>query len=895
MNVTVDSWAWFRREDLTDDQFAWLKKSLTIIPRRVGNYPGPDPDPLHLFVIRGRSIGVPREFFLTKKGAHEIDYQVTTGNMASWPGPVNFQGQLREEQSRALELVVGQLRNGQLGGILRASPGWGKTIWACALIAELQVPTLVVVHKEFLMTQWRDRIQQFLPGTKIGFVQQDTCDFAGQHVVIGMVHSLAGHDYPTELNSHFGLVFTDESVGYNAQVLTSRGYRKIGELVESKEPIEVMAWDRDSRRFVLRPLTHRWVHHPRSRMLRVEHEYGAFECTANHVVITPLGDVEAKNLVPGVDSVVHYSYDHSRETIQRSNDFGGGLGDGGRVFIPCGEVEGKISSPTWNSATGASSGEIHPSVRVVSDASGNRTEPGVYDKGRVPLFNSESRGLGRDPSPSLSERREVGEPGAAGRILVTGNAGVVGDGRRQCGNGAVVTSAHGELSSRRSRDSGRVVFTQGSSGDCCESPRAPSTNLFGGHIEGDSSVDTALCDRNAPVQSRALPPGANTSELCVVRKPDSFFEGEVWEQEVLRGVALPEGSKGGRLRVFGFRSEDVVRTLQGSEVCGVWKTDLCGEDAESCGVLRSLQASKSDSTSTAALLRFSEGVVGGHPVASRVLSVTEVETPDLVYDLSVGEHHNFVVDGVVLHNCHRIGAETWSAVPPKFNAKWRIGLSATPRRKDGADNVFLYHIGPLLFSAREQRMKPKIKRVWTTFKVFKTPSFDPNMAPSATLLRFLCADDSRNRQVVEQVVRAALADRKVLVLSERLKHLRDMRALFERMWEQLAPGKILPTMDYYVGGMDEDERTLSEKCQVIWATAQMTKEGLDIPALDTMALATPMGDVEQAVGRILRPYPGKKDPIVIDFIDDKVPRFRRMAEMRENLYSRISLDNRAVK
>jgi superfamily II DNA or RNA helicase len=73
----------------------------------------------------------------------------------------------------------------------------------------------------------------------------------------------------------------------------------------------------------------------------------------------------------------------------------------------------------------------------------------------------------------------------------------------------------------------------------------------------------------------------------------------------------------------------------------------------------------------------------------------------------------------------------------------------------------------------------------------------------------------------------------------------------------------------------------------VLATSQYAKEGLDIPALDTLFLATPMGDVEQAVGRILRPFEGKKDPVVVDFRDDKVTMFARMGEMRDKLYLKM--------
>ena len=100
-------------------------------------------------------------------------------------------------------------------------------------------------------------------------------------------------------------------------------------------------------------------------------------------------------------------------------------------------------------------------------------------------------------------------------------------------------------------------------------------------------------------------------------------------------------------------------------------------------------------------------------------------------------------------------------------------------------------------------------------------------------------------------------------------------------------GSEAPSTGRYVGGMTQAERDESAKCQVIFATSQFASEGLDIPALDTLFLTTPMSDVEQAVGRILRAFEGKKDPIVVDIRDDKVAKFKRAGESRDKFFKRI--------
>jgi len=225
-------------------------------------------------------------------------------------------------------------------------------------------------------------------------------------------------------------------------------------------------------------------------------------------------------------------------------------------------------------------------------------------------------------------------------------------------------------------------------------------------------------------------------------------------------------------------------------------------------------------------------------------------------------------------------------VPGKFPAKWRLGITATPRRKDGTEKVFQYHIGRILFTAKEQRMKPKIRKIHTTFQVVKTPSLNANTMSRMLLLRFLCANPARVGLVANQTVLAVQAGRKVLVLSERIAHLEAIEKAIARLWPT-NEGKF-PTIDYYIGGRTEKERERASKAQIILATSQFASEGLDIPALDTLVLATPMSDVEQAVGRILRPHEGKKPPIVVDIRDDRVGMFKSLGEKRDRLYERIT-------
>ena len=242
---------------------------------------------------------------------------------------------------------------------------------------------------------------------------------------------------------------------------------------------------------------------------------------------------------------------------------------------------------------------------------------------------------------------------------------------------------------------------------------------------------------------------------------------------------------------------------------------------------------------------------------------------------------------VITDEVHRVGAATWSRVPTMFPAKHRLGLTATDRRKDGAQNVFYYHIGPVIFESKEKRLGFKVKRVWTRFMLRPTPRFNPNLASAEMLTNLLVADDRRNQRIADQIIKALVAGRKLLVLSHRLRHLDRLHKLVITMWDQDKLGLPYPSVGYYVGGKSEADLDEAAEKQLVFATAQLASEAMDIPPLDTLFLTTPMSDVEQAIGRILRPWEGKKEPIVVDFRDDNIKVFRKRGETREKWYERL--------
>ena len=107
-----------------------------------------------------------------------------------------FSGEMREYQNIIVDKYIHQVTKPENqgmggGGLLDVDPGKGKTVMALNIIARLRLKTLVVVHKSFLLNQWIERIQQFLPAARVGMIQGQILDIDDKDIVIGMLQSLS--------------------------------------------------------------------------------------------------------------------------------------------------------------------------------------------------------------------------------------------------------------------------------------------------------------------------------------------------------------------------------------------------------------------------------------------------------------------------------------------------------------------------------------------------------------------------------------------------------------------------------------------------------------------------------------------------------------------------------
>ncbi len=161
-----------------------------------------------------------KKFYIPKFYGTEI-YGPAEKNKLSDGIPIDleFNGQLREHQIAAVDTYM-KVANEVGGGLLELFTGFGKTILSLYIISRLKTKTLIIVHKEFLLRQWIERIEQFLPQADVGRIQQNKIDTEGKHIVIAMLQSLSMKDYPIEMFGEFGLTIVDECHHISSEVFS---------------------------------------------------------------------------------------------------------------------------------------------------------------------------------------------------------------------------------------------------------------------------------------------------------------------------------------------------------------------------------------------------------------------------------------------------------------------------------------------------------------------------------------------------------------------------------------------------------------------------------------------------------------------------------------------------
>jgi len=186
-----------------------IKRDLTVTPFVPGAPPtsvsGPPPS-FPLWLESESRLYVPKYYGLSTFGVPDKDVVPDGADVR-----LTFAKSLRQEQMAPVNAFLEAAEDPKRrGGILSLPCGSGKTVIALHIVARIGKKTLIVVHKDFLLQQWRERIDEFLPGARVGTVKAKTVDVADKDIVIASLQSLSMKTYDPALFSDVGLFVVDE-------------------------------------------------------------------------------------------------------------------------------------------------------------------------------------------------------------------------------------------------------------------------------------------------------------------------------------------------------------------------------------------------------------------------------------------------------------------------------------------------------------------------------------------------------------------------------------------------------------------------------------------------------------------------------------------------------------
>ena len=235
-------------------------------------------------------------------------------------------------------------------------------------------------------------------------------------------------------------------------------------------------------------------------------------------------------------------------------------------------------------------------------------------------------------------------------------------------------------------------------------------------------------------------------------------------------------------------------------------------------------------------------------------------------------------DCIITDEVHRVsGSPTavtqYQMVLNSLSARHKYGLSATVHRADGMIQATYALVGKVAYQVPDEAVADKIMKVGiypvgTGIEISREALNTDGTLNYTKLITYLTGNRTRN-----ELIASCIERRPSLILSDRLNHLEELMSLLPEDMQKdavMVSGKMTSK-----AGKAKREQAISDmrsgRKKYLFTTYSLAKEGLDIPCLERLYMATPQKDyaiVTQSIGRIARTFDGKADPIAYDFVDN---------------------------
>ena len=244
---------------------------------------------------------------------------------------------------------------------------------------------------------------------------------------------------------------------------------------------------------------------------------------------------------------------------------------------------------------------------------------------------------------------------------------------------------------------------------------------------------------------------------------------------------------------------------------------------------------------------------------------------------------------IIVDECHHLPAASFEKALSEAKAKYFVGLTATPQRRDGFQPIIHMQIGPIRYKcdAKSQlAQRPFKHHLIVQDTDFNLPDTSADIRIQE-LYGLLATNENRNAQIINDVLGAMEDGRSPILLTERKDHLEyfhDCLKNFVRNIVVLRGGQSPKTRKEI---QEQLESVPDDEERLLLATGRYIGEGFDDARLDTLFLALPVswkGTLVQYAGRLHRPHPGKEEVRIFDYVDVNVPMLAKMFQKRQRGY-----------
>lgn len=242
---------------------------------------------------------------------------------------------------------------------------------------------------------------------------------------------------------------------------------------------------------------------------------------------------------------------------------------------------------------------------------------------------------------------------------------------------------------------------------------------------------------------------------------------------------------------------------------------------------------------------------------------------------------------VIVDECHHIAAEKFRTVLKCFDAKYVYGLSATVKRADGLERIVFSECGNVIFTYDAARLAYTRGIVQYFIPRFLSTTVSDNRVSFTELLNEIADNDMRNAAIADDIRKAYADGRSILVITRRIE---QNNSIGKHLASLCVPNFILKSTMKQREVAAILQKVCTPEHPVLIATDKLLGEGVDIPMLDTLVLASPFmqeGAIQQYAGRIARAADGKKDTLIYDYADYLIPQLSYMYLRRLSAYKKL--------